>query len=539
MDLILLLEDGLRRPGGLQGDLEYIQFERNAPEKAFGKLLEMIQALRPKAKSVFVPEQEKSAAVEEPLRKEQKTVAEWLEPKESWHKQDYEIAVCHMIATGDTDGGKRITDAFFATNDGQIESNRLAWEAQGEHLRLEVGKGGTLAKLKTLARSHPENSDVHWYLGRGYEKYSEHERAAESYSVAAERTNDTKVQLRSLGAAALAFLKAGKKDRSQQVIKTMKDIVPNTNDGEIILVDIMRKMADIEKDKQLFFGATERLLQLNPDDVDSRFSLAYEYSQANQNDLSLYYYLKIPYDRRQSMAWNNLGVQFDFAGLPSKSVEAYRKSEDLGETLAMSNLAEKLLKAGFVSEARDICDRATKMADYHQKIGRTIAKIKSIPGEEQKQETSILDLSRPLSEFYRDFGRAASRDEITEHNGRWQGPDCELQIMIKGNVFTAEGTYEVSRSGQRLSEVLSGKPPSPPITEKYQVSYTGKIHGHAVDSTVTRKDITASFATGTFLTDRLNHKRAVMIVSDSSNEIRVGEQESSDKFSFYTLTRLG
>lgn len=56
----------------------------------------------------------------------------------------------------------------------------------------------------------------------------------------------------------------------------MKDIVPNTNDGEIILVDIMRKMADIEKEKQLFCGATERLLQLNPDDVDSRFSLAYE-----------------------------------------------------------------------------------------------------------------------------------------------------------------------------------------------------------------------------------------------------------------------
>lgn len=211
VDLILLLEDGLRRPGGLQGDLEYIQFERNAPEKAFGKLLEMIQALRPKAKSVFVPEQEKSAAVEEPLRKEQKTVAEWLEPKESWHKQDYEIAVCHMIATGDTDGEKRIADAFFATNGGQIESNRLAWEAQGEHLHLEVGKGGTLAKLNTLARSHQENSDVHWYLGRGYEKYSEHERAAKCYSVAAERTNDTNVQLRSLGAAALAFLKEKKR----------------------------------------------------------------------------------------------------------------------------------------------------------------------------------------------------------------------------------------------------------------------------------------------------------------------------------------
>ena len=51
LDLILLIESGLRRPGGLQGDVEYISFDRASPEKSFGKILEMITALSPKIPS--------------------------------------------------------------------------------------------------------------------------------------------------------------------------------------------------------------------------------------------------------------------------------------------------------------------------------------------------------------------------------------------------------------------------------------------------------------------------------------------------------
>jgi hypothetical protein len=36
LDLILLLEAGVEKPGGLQGDIEHIEFDRTSPEKAFG-----------------------------------------------------------------------------------------------------------------------------------------------------------------------------------------------------------------------------------------------------------------------------------------------------------------------------------------------------------------------------------------------------------------------------------------------------------------------------------------------------------------------
>lgn len=48
MDIILLIEKGLRPPGGLQGNREYIEFERESPERSFKKVLEMIKAILPK-----------------------------------------------------------------------------------------------------------------------------------------------------------------------------------------------------------------------------------------------------------------------------------------------------------------------------------------------------------------------------------------------------------------------------------------------------------------------------------------------------------
>lgn len=47
MSVIILLEDGCRRPGGLQGDVEFITFDREAPERAFGRILEMLKAINP------------------------------------------------------------------------------------------------------------------------------------------------------------------------------------------------------------------------------------------------------------------------------------------------------------------------------------------------------------------------------------------------------------------------------------------------------------------------------------------------------------
>ena len=339
--------------------------------------------------------------------------------------------------------------------------------------------------------------------------------------------------------ALLDFAKAGRKEQASEVLSNMKSLAVKVADGEVLIINALRELKDIESNKDLFCGLMERFLQLHPDDVKSRFTLAYTYSQSDQAELSLYHYLKIPNQERTPIAWNNIGVQFDHFDLAGKSVDAYRTAENLGETLAMSNLARKLLRAGFLKEAQEICNRALQVENYHKNVGYTIQQIKSAPEEEDNKEKGPLARAIPLSEFYRNYGRAAVRNEIVEHAGRWRGPDYELQIKIKGSEFFAEGEYEVPRLGfgPALVGMLGGA--ATPETDRYRIKYSGQTYGYTVKCSVIREEIGKPIILRSLLTQMMDETPALMVVSDDLREIRVYERRTSKGPLFYTLTRLG
>lgn len=536
MGIILLVENGLRQPGGLQGNLEYIPFDRGAPEKPFGKLLEMVRALLPKTKATPVPEAATPAVAEEPPPEIQKNGLEWLEPKADWTRKDYEIALFRAIIRDNAEHERAIAESYFTTKEGQIPTNHQSWEALREHARIVCGKGGALRKLQELADKYRDNGEVHRYLALGYRHYEEHEKAGQCFVTAAERTADEKNQLLMHRDAMVDFAQAGCKEEAENVLNKMKLLLPHVADGETIIINALRQQKDIENSKDLFFGLIERLLQLHPDDVKARFTLAYNYSQADQDELSFYHYLKIPYEERSAITWNNLGVQLDHFDLASKSVDAYRTAENLGETLAMSNLAQKLIKAGFLKEAEDICERALKATDYHKNVGYAIQRIKSIPDEEEEKQKEILRKVATVSEFYRAYGRAAVRNEIGAHNGRWRGPACEIRVTIEHGKFLAEGEYEVTRS--RLGLTLLGMAsPTVPETDTYRITYSGDIYGCTVKCNVTREEIGKPILLRSPFSQK-DETEALMVFSDDLGGIRVYERRSSKEPFFYTLTHL-
>jgi len=181
MDLILLVEEGIRQPGGLQGNHESVSFDRQNPEKAYGKILEMIKSLMPRAKTVSGQETSIPSSTEQELTQDKKQGDEWLQPGPDWLRSDFDYAIFHMIASDETDGVKRISDAYLATEDGTTPENRASWEAHQEYTRLSFGKGGELSKLKELATAHKGNSQIQRYLARGYLEYKENDMAAHSF----------------------------------------------------------------------------------------------------------------------------------------------------------------------------------------------------------------------------------------------------------------------------------------------------------------------------------------------------------------------
>jgi hypothetical protein len=93
LNVILLLEQGVKAPGALQGNLEYITFDRDAPERCFGKILEMISALSPKTDLVTIAIPASKATASELKEVDQPQIQDGVAIiKPNWVRRDFELA---------------------------------------------------------------------------------------------------------------------------------------------------------------------------------------------------------------------------------------------------------------------------------------------------------------------------------------------------------------------------------------------------------------------------------------------------------------
>lgn len=539
LNVILLVERGLRSPGGLQGNLERIEFEREAPEKTFGKLIEMISALSPKAVNATLAEPEsQSSPPEEKNPTQAPEGGDWITPKPDWKRQDYEFALMHFVAIDDAVKAQAISDQYIATELGAQAQNRKTWDAFKIYLSLRLGKGGSLSQLTKLADENPDVWEISDYVARIYLRYEEYGKAAVVFERAAGVAGEIHKQLQLLGEAARAHQKANDAHASLALVTQMRTKCADSNQGEADVIRAVRTLAEITKDDEILVGTMERQLELNPADIDTRFALAYKYSEQGNDALSAMHYARISYSERSAITWNNLGVAFDRMSLQAKSVTAYRKSEEMGETLAMSNLANKLIGSGFLPEAQKICDEAIKLKDIHKNVGSTLSRLKEVPEEEDKKETEAFEKARPISEFYKEFGRAVAMPMPKTLAKHWQGPDCVLDVTLAGEVFSATGSFERSSSGGLLAATLfggSGLSGKPSLT-RYRVEYKGIARGQTIVASVVREkegeQAKASTLLGIGGEDRLT---VLMLLSVEGSEIVVYEKEKTGHPRFYSL----
>jgi Tfp pilus assembly protein PilF len=541
MDLMLVLEKGVRKPGGLQGNLEYITFERDAPEKSYVKILEMIRALIPRAKGMPIESSEIRTAPEEHTDEKEEVVENKFQPRDDWNLNRYRIALFMAIMNKNEDSVKEIKESFLLSNFGRETKNAVSFEVLEEYYRISYGKGGDFTKLELLSKEHEENVDAQSYLARAYGDFEDHNKAAILFQVAAEKTPNEIDKLNLYGNAIVSFMKAGQKLEADAVIQKLRTVASKVENGEIKHIQTLCEVAEINNDQDLYFGLIERFLQIKPDDVDSRFNLAYKYGEVKQHDLSLFHYLKIPEKDRSASIWNNLGAEFNYCDLPNKSTTAYKKAEELGSTIAMSNLANKLINVGFLKEAEEICNRAIKYQDYHKNVLDSISSIKNVPEQEDKKEKPILDRVKPLSEFYREYGYASLQSGPENLAGSWRGPQCNLSLTIKDNQITATGNYE-----RQPAYLFSRAVGATPGKKHYKIKYEGKVFGRAIQGVVweleeeePRLDSRASILTAALKGEGSENKSDVlMILSESLQEIRVYEKNAGKNIKFYSLKRI-
>lgn len=535
MNVMLLLEDGLRDPGGLQGDLEYIPFFRKDPSKAFSKIIEMLTAMSPKKTS------DRVAPLTEDVTTEEKKVVEEkkadLEPKETWSQTDYDKALLRVIATGNEEKEKEIVGAYAKSNEGQSANRRVSFEALSLFYRHLLGKGSVVGKLEELQKNNPTNDDVLFYLADVYEKYQDYAKAAEHYEKAAQVVQDNNLKLTYLCNAAAAYYKNNAPNRAEKVLLDAKTLSPTVENGDYKILLMLRGLAIERKDDDLNTALAERMLEIRPEDNDLRFSLAYKYSEQNSNALALYHYLLIPSNQRSETTWNNVGVAYSKLEMDGKAVEAYRESEDLNGTLAMSNLAHKLIEAGFLKEAEELCSAAIKVENYDKQIGTAISSIKEKKEKEVENQKRILGEIEKRRKFYAAFGQACIKQSLENHEGSWAGPRCDFNLTVAGNTVRASGKYERELGGF-LAAALAGKAKADVKKETVVINYEGELVGHGVKF---KKIIKTQSDSSTSLLSAVPagqvEIQGLMIFSDDLSKISIYEKDNKDSEKYYEFVK--
>lgn len=538
MNLILLVEDGVRNPGGLQGNIEYINFSREVPERSFGKLLQMIKALLPKVKEVAG-----EVALQLSSDVEHKEIDnlddEYLKPKQDWTRRNYEIALMHFVSAKSREDEENISKKFIESGLCANERTEIEWTALREYFHIVLSDDGSMDRMKALVKKHPDCAEVYKYYARGLQHFGEYGKAAEMYCEALEKEDDPERKLKRFCDYLLALVKSGNDCLVSNVLEKAKLFALEVDDGEAILLTCLNEIAEIQGNDIFYVAYLESIVAIRPDDSNLRFKLAYAHSDKGRENLALLHYLKIPYQSRSAVAWNNLGVSHSALNLDALSIEAYRKSEEMGETLAMSNLARKLMGAGFLVEAEELCMRAMAIKEHHKNVDDALYQIKQKKEDEDKEKEKILDSARREHEFYRDFGYAAISSLCQPYEGLLQGVKCQLRVQIKDDIFKAYGNYEQPNFANALVTARLGiKTEEETETIKYSITYSANLTGMAGVGKVTVEQVGKKTGfRGLLETDR-SSKDILIIVTDDFSRVRVFEKSTDKNFEFYELNRV-
>lgn len=537
MPVVLLLENGVRRPGALQSDLEYIPFNRNSPEAVADKLLGMLaKILRPSGStesethesSLSPPKSDASQAERDTVGKSEG--GDILEPRENWSAMEYRIGYWYALYSDKREAAEKIRQSFLASTHAEREDNRRRFCAWVETARIETTNGGSMATLERLVSEAGNDSEAIEYLANALDYYNEWAKAASQYERAASHANTMSTRARLLEKAATSYRKSGDDDAASALAERMR---VTDADPEAAYAIAKGNAAIFEKETELVIASYEYMLESRQDDHATRFELAYKYSQGESDELACYHYSLIPQRARSGGAWNNMGVSQEAIGLPINSVDSYREARGKGETLAAANIANKFLKAGFVDEAMDILRDASKVDSHHPNVDRGLAQAKEAREGEDKKQQKALDQARPTSDFYRHVGRALTRPTPSNMNGTWKSPKAQLLITVDEGQFKALGTYEAKYG--LLANLLAGSGSSsvPPTTMVEE--FGGTLRGGVVVGGVKREK-QGEIQRKSGLQEAADEPKIVMWLSDDGLTLNVREVAGTNE-AFYSIVR--
>jgi|GEM_PF-6248729 len=408
--LIFMVENGVHEFPQLQNNLEIIFFRRDQIDGAVTKLMQMLVGVQAQCAgeegTPAMNEMESSTA------NSKETPGNPIihnDPKDELFNK-----VLKKVLDKDIIGGRAIIDSL-PDNDERVEL-----EAFYYFMAFQIGEQSAIQSLMDLAKSNPKLPFPQRRLGQIREQLKDYINAAETFKIAADLTIDPAIKISRICDAALSYAHAKKITDATELLK---NILKRTSDitTKCKLFKTLGDIAKIENQKHIATAYWEKALELNPFDTDIRFSIAYQYSELGLNYLSIFHYKNYSVQKENPGVYNNLGVAYGSIKLPGKANKYYRQATEKHETLAMSNLANNYMNAGFLEDARKLIQDAQKEENISDNIGKSLARLAELGNEENAKNEEIEAQAMQQRDFQIAYCDALISENITPaFAGTWE-----------------------------------------------------------------------------------------------------------------------
>jgi len=486
--LILFRETDVEIPG-LQGDLEYIPYDPQNPTPALQRASEMVSGLIAKVGNIKVETLVESDSIE--IKGDEATAPP--KPPDSEPAQD-------ETATGEDSFMMRVFVLLKAVESRVWETaqreyeegllwvkehkaaSELFWKCFYQKSLFDVGRADALADLRKLATENEHEYMPLNYIAQCYSSLGEYDESVRYYLAAASISKPE--QRASLEIRATEVLQKAKKPTEAREILLRLLAAEYAKEPKIQfrLLERLYSLSKESKNKFAAFSIAELALHKSPEDNSFRFSLAYDYEEADQSHLSLYHYkILCEHDERYSSGFNNLGVASAKCGLVALAAKHYRRAYELGDTLGASNLGYKYIEAGFTDDAIALLKIAQTKENCAPEVSSALAKVYGKIKEDELEQDKVLALAEEHRNFLLSFAEGVLSPSPKTLDGLWKFPSVEIDLICNGQEVV--GIKEIQtqvNTGYGLLAILGGGPPKP-VTRTERFEFSGNLTGRTCE----------------------------------------------------------
>ena len=190
-----------------------------------------------------------------------------------------------------------------------------------------------------------------------------------------------------------------------------------------------------------------------------QFSAGFALQNAGFSALSaVYYELALNVSPHDESSLSNLGVAFNDMSFKGMSIDRYRQAADAGNTLAMANLAQLYLQAGFYKEADEQVKKGRLADSPHEAIGSAMVALAEARSRESERWAEARKIAVGQKRFLNELADAIAEElrEPDALSGAWMVNDSSTTaIQIAGS--TVQAAWQDSSQKRQLRGAMIGK----------------------------------------------------------------------------------